>query len=105
LFAAAVLSHDRLWPPTRHDWLVLIALALVSHLGGQTLIAYAFGHLPASISSLNLLLQPVVAAAAAWIALHEPVTWPQAIGAAVVLVGLLIGNRSRKPALETQPPG
>jgi drug/metabolite transporter (DMT)-like permease len=96
LLAAALLSHDRMWPPTRRDWLVLIALALVSHLGGQTLIAYAFGHLPASISSLNLLLQPVVAAAAAWVALGESLTWPQALGAAVVLGGLLIGNRSRR---------
>jgi drug/metabolite transporter (DMT)-like permease len=96
LWAVAVLAGDKMWPDTSRGWAVLAALALVGHLGGQTLIAYAFGHLPASISSVNLLLQPVVAAFAAWLVLHEPVTWSQTIGATIVLAGLFIANWFRR---------
>jgi drug/metabolite transporter (DMT)-like permease len=96
LLVVALLSGDIMWPVTARGWTVLIGLALVSHLGGQTLIAYAFGHLSASISSLNLLLQPVVAALAAWLVLAEPISRTQALGAAVVLAGLFIGNWFRR---------
>jgi drug/metabolite transporter (DMT)-like permease len=95
-FIVALLAGEPMWPSTARAWLVLAGLALVSHLTGQTLIAYAFGHLPASLSSLNLLLQPVVAAIAAWCVLAEPVTLPQALGAAIVLLGLFIGNWFRR---------
>src|ERR1051325_1149976 len=58
----ALLAGDTMLPATARGWQVLLALALLSHVGGQTLIAYAFGHLSASFSSVSLLLQPVVAA-------------------------------------------
>ena len=95
LIVALLLGED-MWPATARGWGVVICLALVSHLLGQTLIAYAFGHLPASLSSLNLLLQPVIAALAAWLVLAEPVTQPQAIGATIVLAGLFIANWFRR---------
>ena len=84
----AWLSGDVMWPVSRRGWLVLAALALGSHLGGQTFIAYGFGHLPASFSSVTLLWQPVVAAIAAWWILGEHLYWSQAVGGAVVLVGI-----------------
>ena len=62
LLLAALLSRESLLPADSRGWLVLIALALVSQVAGQGLIAYAFAHLPVSFSSLSLLLQPAVAA-------------------------------------------
>lgn len=94
--AVALLAREDMWPATARGWGVVVTLALVSHLLGQTLIAYAFGHLPASLSSLNLLLQPVIAAAAAWLVLAEPVTRPQALGALIVLAGLFVANWFRR---------
>jgi len=92
----AWLSGDVMWPATAHGWLVLAALALGSHLGGQTLIAYGFGHLPASFSSVTLLWQPVVAAAAAWLLLGEPLHWRQGLGGAVVLLGIALASGWRR---------
>jgi drug/metabolite transporter (DMT)-like permease len=90
----AWLSGDRLLAMTARGWGVLVGLALISHVGGQTLIAYGFGHLPASYSSLSLLWQPVVAAVIAWGVLGEGLRVLQVAGAMVVLVGILIGTAS-----------
>ena len=49
-----------------YGWTILLGLALISHAAGQGLIAYALAHLPATFSSVGLLLQPVVAAFFAW---------------------------------------
>lgn len=92
----SLASRERLMPRTPKEWGILVALALVSHVGGQTLIAYAFGHLPAGVSSLNLLLQPVVAALVAWLILAEPLSGLQMIGGVIVLAGILVGNITRR---------
>lgn len=95
----AWLSGDVMSATTNKGWLVLLALALISHVGGQTLIAYGFGHLPASFSAVSLLWQPVVAAGVAWIALGEKLTWLQGIGACVVLAGIAVSSGTiRRPA-------
>ena len=78
-----------------HGWEVLLALALLSHFGGQTLIAYVLGHLPASFSALSLLWQPVMAALLAWPVLKEPISPLQAIGGVVVLIGIGLASQSR----------
>jgi len=88
----AWLSGDKMWPVTGNGWWVLVALALISHVGGQVLIAYGFGHLPASFSSVTLLWQPVVAAVVAWMALGEKLSWLQGLGAVVVLAGIAIAG-------------
>ena len=97
----ALLSGDKMLATSSKGWGVLLALAVISHAGGQTLIAYGFGHLPASFSSVSLLWQPVVAAAVAWLVLDEKLTWLQGVGALVVLSGIAvasgtIGRRSRR---------
>lgn len=86
------LSGDQMWPGQPQAWLAVAALALISHVGGQTLIAYGFGHLPASFSSVSLLWQPVVAAGVAWIVLDEPLRWSQGIGGAIVLAGIAVAS-------------
>ena len=88
----AWLSGDKMTAATTGGWLVLLALALISHVGGQALIAYGFGHLPASFSSVSLLWQPVVAAAVAWVVLGERLRWLQGFGAVVVLAGIAVAS-------------
>jgi drug/metabolite transporter (DMT)-like permease len=100
LLLVAVASGETLVGPHLSGWLALVALAVVSHVGGQTLIAGAFGHLPVAFASLGLLLQPVIAALLAWAALHESLTWPQAVGGVIVLTGIALarrGNAERAP--------
>ncbi len=106
LLPVAVISGESLIATSVSGWAVLVGLALVSHAGGQSLIAYALAHLPAAFSSVGLLLQPAVAAVLAWIILAEALGPWQALGAAVILVGIYLARRgSALPAADsrTQP--
>ena len=96
LFLVALASGERLLPTHASGWTVVVALALISQLGGQSLIAYAFAHLPASFSSLSLLLQPALAAWLAWIILAEPLGLVQACGGAVILAGIAVAGRAAR---------
>lgn len=98
LLIVAVLSGEVLMPVSLKGWLVVIALGVVSHLIGQTLIAFALGHLPASFSSLILLLQPVLAALLAWVVLEERLTLWQWIGGAVILSGIFVASQATAPS-------
>ena len=92
LAAVAILSGDSFFPPTFGGWVAVIALALLSHVTGQSLIAYALAHLRASFSSLALLFQPVVAAFAAWAWLGEKLAPWQLAGGVAVLCGVALAR-------------
>ena len=94
LLPAAVVAGEALVAATWSGWAVLVAIAWVSHVGGQGLIAFALAHLPASFSSVALLVQPVSAAILAWILLGEALGGLQAVGAAVVIAGILVARRA-----------
>jgi drug/metabolite transporter (DMT)-like permease len=87
---ASVLSVPAEFGPWQPPvWLLLVALAILS-----TVLAYLTGitalrHLPASAASVLALCEPLVATTAAWILLHEALTWVQLLGAAVLLSGAL----------------
>ncbi|WP_370151942.1 DMT family transporter [Ferrovibrio sp.] len=86
---------EGLLPATAGGWLTLFGLAWISHALGQGLIAYALGHLPASFSSLVVLIQPVAAAGFGWLWLGEGLQPLQLAGGAVVLVGILLARRAQ----------
>ncbi len=96
LLPVAALSGESLWPATLYGWGVLAALALLSHAGGQSLIAYALAHLPAAFSSVGLLLQPVTAALLAWVLLGEALSGWQGLGGFVVLCGIYLARRASR---------
>src|SRR5579859_5650397 len=93
LLPVALLSPQPMLPAGALGWLVLIGLAIVTQILGQGLIAYAFAHLPASLSSVSLLIQPVMAAIFAWILFGEAIGPVQFIGGAVVLAGIWLAKR------------
>jgi len=75
-------------------WLVFLATALVSQLIGYMSLAYALGHLPASVVSPTMILQPVITTILAIPLLSEiPSIW-QGIGGAIALVGIYLVNQS-----------
>jgi drug/metabolite transporter (DMT)-like permease len=96
LLPLALLSGESLAPPTLYGWAVLAALGVISHAGGQSLIAYALAHLPPAFSSVSLLLQPAAAAVFAWILLSEPLGFLQATGAVIVLAGIFLARRGSR---------
>jgi drug/metabolite transporter (DMT)-like permease len=93
LLPVALASGEQMLPSGAQGWLVLLGLALVSHAGGQGLIAYALAHLPAQFSSVSLLFQPVMAAVFAWVLLAEPLVALQILGGAIVLAGIYLARR------------
>lgn len=96
LLPIALISGETMWPATPRGWAVLAGLAVVSHLGGQSLIAYALAGLPASFASVGLLVQPATAAVAAWLLLGETLTAGQLAGGLLLLVGILLARRETR---------
>lgn len=92
LFVVAMLFEPHFLPRSAVGWGTLLALALVSHAGGQGLLSVALGRLPAAFSSLVIFLESVAAAAIAWLILGEPVTAVQAIGGLVIVAGIWIAR-------------
>lgn len=101
LLPLALASGEQFLPETARGWLMLAGLALIAQVAGQSLIAYAFAHLPAAFSSVGLLLQPVAAALFAWVLLGEAMGALQIAGGVMVLAGIRLAHeagRDRAPA-------
>lgn len=97
LLVVTVVMGESIFPESWNGWLVLIALAWISHAGGQGLIAYALGHLRAGFSSLVVLLEPLAAAILGWVLLAEALGVQQALGGAIILAGVMLAReRSRE---------
>lgn len=97
LLPVALASGEQILPATGMGWLKLVGLALISQVAGQSLIAYAMAHLPATFSSVGLLLQPVMAAVFAWLLLGEALGGIAIAGGIVVLIGICIVHRAELP--------
>lgn len=93
LLPFALVAPGDFWPAQPAGWLPLLALALVAQIGGQTVIAYALAHLPASLSSVSLLIQPLTAAIAAWAIFGEAIGSLQMLGAALLLWGIYLAKK------------
>ncbi|MDH3235282.1 MAG: DMT family transporter [Alphaproteobacteria bacterium] len=94
LLPAALMIGERAIPLTLAGWMVLVGVALISQASGQGLIAFALAHLPASFSSVSLLVQPIAAALLAWLILGEALGPIEAAGGVVVLAGIWIAARA-----------
>jgi drug/metabolite transporter (DMT)-like permease len=92
LLPLALASGEQILPQTASGWMKLFGLALISQVAGQSLIAYAMAHLPATFSSVGLLLQPVMAALFAWILLGEMLGAFEIAGGCIVLIGIRLAH-------------
>lgn len=80
------------WPA--HGWLV--ALALSSQVVGWMLISVSLPRLQAVVTSVLLMLQPVIAVLLAVVLLSEAPSLLQVVGAVVVLGGVLLAVSARR---------
>lgn len=90
LLPVALASQEPLLPAGLYGWSILLAMAVISHAGGQTALTFALAHLPASFSSVTQLMQAAVAALAAWLLLGEALTWMKVASAITILAGIWI---------------
>jgi len=84
--AVAMLRGENLLPRSVTGWLLLAALALTSQILGQTLMAHAMHFMSLQLGSLFALLQPVAAAAYAYILFAETLTPSQLLGVVILIV-------------------
>jgi drug/metabolite transporter (DMT)-like permease len=94
LLPYALISAEKFMPTTLSAWATLAGLAFVSHALGQSLIAFGLGRVPTTLSSVTLLIQPLLAAVFAWLLLAEPMAPLQMFGGAIVLVGIALARRA-----------
>jgi drug/metabolite transporter (DMT)-like permease len=100
LFAVALALEPRLLPQSAGGLAALLALAIVSQVGGQGLAAIALGALPATFSSLVIFLEAIAAAVFGWLILGEAVGIVQVLGGALILFGIWMARpRSAAPAI------
>jgi drug/metabolite transporter (DMT)-like permease len=93
LLPLALLSPQPFLPHTLAGWLPLLGLALLAQIGGQTVIAFASAHLPASLSSVTLLIQPLTATIAAWLLFGETIAPVQMLGGMLLIAGIYFSRR------------
>jgi drug/metabolite transporter (DMT)-like permease len=87
------------WPAD--GWLVLLALG--SQVTGWGLLTSSIHRLPAALTSVTLLLQPVLAMVWGASLLGEEIGPPQVAGAAVVLAGVALAHRAIVTAAPDRP--
>ncbi|MCP4922458.1 MAG: DMT family transporter [bacterium] len=93
LYTLALVSafeSEAFFPATVQGWLLLGALAVVVHVGGQGLLAYSMRHLSAAFSSLTLLVGPIAAILLAWWLFEEVPTGGQLFGGGIILSGIIV---------------
>jgi drug/metabolite transporter (DMT)-like permease len=92
LLAALVLSEQVL-PGSWSGWAACAGLGLM-HVVGQGGVAWSLGRLPAALTAVTVLIQPVVAALLGWLIFAETLTPVQALGGAVVLAAIVLAQWS-----------
>ena len=95
LLPVALLHPDPFLPDKIEGWWPMIALGVVSHAGGQGLIAYGLKGVPTSLGAVTLLVQPVCTAGLGVLILGQSLIPMQIAGGAVVLLGLGLAIRSK----------
>jgi drug/metabolite transporter (DMT)-like permease len=95
LLAYCLIAGMPLFGFSLESYMALLALGLISHVAGWMAINYALGHLPASLTSVSLLAQPLVTAIVAVPLLGEAISWFQVVGGACVLLGIYLANTAR----------
>lgn len=74
-------------------YMIFVAAALLSQMGGYFSISYALGHLPAAVVAPTMLAQPVLTAIMAIPLIGEPLMPAQWIGGLIILTGIFMVNR------------
>jgi len=73
------------------SWLALVGLGLVVQVGAWWLISWGFGHVPASLGSLGMLIQQAATVLLGWLLLKEIPGPAQGFGILLILSGIVIG--------------
>ncbi|MDD9910348.1 MAG: DMT family transporter [Ahrensia sp.] len=88
LFVTAIIAGQSFIPETMTGVAALVALGVLSHSGGQGLLAVALGSLSAAFSSLVIFIEALAAAFVGWLVFAETLTPLQGLGGLLILFGI-----------------
>ena len=102
--ALLLLPAVRFVPKPAEEWLVLVFLAVVPTYGAYLLYSFGLTRVEATRAATVATLEPVAAAALAYIVWGEALRGLGYFGAALVLAGVLIVATEREPRAALEPP-
>jgi len=104
LGGVSMLLGEQMIPATVAGWAACVAMGLM-HVAGQGGVAWALGRLPASITAVTILIQPLVAAGLSWMIFGETLAPIQAFGGALVLSAIVLAQWSNRTKTGATPEG
>ena len=96
----SLLLGEDMIPASLAGWAACVGLG-VMHVAGQGGVAWSLGKLPAAITAVIILVQPIVAGLLSWWIFGETLTAIQAMGGGLVLVAILLAQWSGR---KSSPP-
>jgi drug/metabolite transporter, DME family len=102
--ALLLLPAVRFAPKSGHEWLVLAFLAVVPTYGAYLLYSFGLARIEATRAATVATLEPVAAAALAYVVWGEALRTVGYVGAALVLAGVLVVATEREPREAVAPP-
>ena len=96
LVPLALGNNGLIVPTTMRGWFIVLGIAIVTQALGRSLVVFALSSLPATYSSVTLLLQPVLASLWALFLLSEPITSWQLVGGSIVVCGIILVQIERR---------
>ncbi|WP_245263358.1 DMT family transporter [Azorhizobium doebereinerae] len=104
LLVVALVMEPTLMPASLAGAAALLALAIVSQVGGQGLMAVGLSVVPPVFGALVFFLEVVSAAALGWLVLGEHLGLLQGLGAALIVLGLFLARPRPEPSAEVGLP-
>jgi DME family drug/metabolite transporter len=102
--AVLLLPAVRFAPKAGHEWLVLVFLAVVPTYGAYLLYSFGLSRIEATRAATVATLEPVAAAALAYVVWGEALRAVGYVGAALVLAGVLVVATEREARGAVAPP-
>lgn len=94
LWAFLLLTRSAMVPTAPEAWISIVGMAVFAQLIGHSALNWSLKHFSTPQVAASTLLEPVFAGVLAWIILGERITGLQALGSAILLIGLAIILRS-----------
>ena len=96
LLIASLIFEEHLIPQTIISILALFLLGFICQFLGQSFITHSLAFLPASSSSLTLLIQPIAATILGYLFFQETLNFIQFLGSILILIGIYLAQRTNE---------
>jgi drug/metabolite transporter (DMT)-like permease len=96
LFLIGSLNGDIFIPLTTSGWVVLLAIAFFASVVGHGLVNYALAYVSPALTTVGMLIQPVLCSIIAWFMFDESLSMEKIAGIILVLIGISFAQQDTK---------